>query len=210
MNSSGRSVSSFIQSHLQSFLIALAVVAALLVVSIGGTYAYLTHTTNQVSNAVSTGTVEVTVVENGSEVSGSVSTADLGQDSKQVALKNTGTASEYVRVTFMPEVYASGSTATEFTDQTWPVSFTGTTLTLGAATLYFADDWASNWTYDNGTFYSKSPIAVSGQTAVLLKGVTWAQGSTYANGSYTMKVNVIADAIQESAAAQEWGVGSSS
>lgn len=189
-------------------MVFLVVAAIALVLSIGGTYAYLTYTTNEVPNAMSTGSVKVGVVENDSEVSGSTNTANLGADSKQVALKNTGTASEYVRVTFMPEIYEADSTAAEFTDQTWPATFTGTTLTLGAATLYFADDWSSNWTYDNGTFYSKSSIAVGAQTAVLLKGVTWTDGSTYANGGYTMKVNVIADAIQESAAAQEWGVTS--
>lgn len=196
--------------------IPLFVLAALFVVAlagVGGTYAYLTYTTNQASNPLSIGEVQVSVVENGAELSSdeSKNNVSLGSDSKQVALKNTGTVPAYLRVTFVPEVRSVSqgveTDANVFMDQTWPATFTGTELSLGLVTLHFAEGWTSNWTYKDGTFYSKQPVAAGTVTTTLLMGVTTT--SDYDTSKHgTVYVNVIADAIQESAAAEEWGISS--
>lgn len=194
-------------------ILAAVVIASL---SIGTTYAYLHTTTPAVENDLSMGTVAVDIYENGARVQGAQS-AVLGENNKQIKLGNpegSNNASEVVRVTFVPEVEALGENgsatgANAFTDQNWPASFSdfGTdsegcsVATLGLVTLHFASGWQESWTYNDGTFYYNEALEPGSETPVLLTGVTWADGvdsSKYGS----MKVNVIADALQADAKAQ--------
>lgn len=218
MYSSGRSESAHLQSHFShTALIVLAVVAALLVASIGGTFAYLTYTTNSATNELGTGSVGLSITEadgnsNTIEPTNGAATATLGENTKNVTLKNTGTAAEYIRVSFVPEVeepqYDSTSNtyanANIFMDETWPESFTGNSMTLGLVTLHFSSDWTKYWTYDNGAFVSTNPVEAGNSIGPLLTGAKWTADATI-ESSYVMKVNVIAEAIQENAKA-EWGI----
>lgn len=221
MYSSGRCATAHSLSHFShTALIVLAVVAALLVASIGGTFAYLTYTTNAVTNELGTGSVGLVITEtdgsnNTIEPTNGAATATLGDSTKNVSFTNTGTAAEYIRVSFVPEVEDTipdtttntTSTANVFMDQKWPDTFTDNSMTLGLVTLHFSSDWANYWTYKNGAFISTKPVAADGSIGSLLTGATWTAGATIEN-DYVMKVNVIAEAIQENAVADAWGIGS--
>lgn len=200
-------------------LAALAVVVAL---GVGGTYAYLSTTTKSVSNTLGTGSVGLMVSEGSGGQSLTVTgdgtaTATLGTNTKQVTLTNTGTVAEYIRVSFVPEVeqefYDESTKTTQmanvFMDENWPTSFSGTELTLGLVTLHFADGWASSWTYKNGAFISTNPVDAKASIGPLLTGVTWATdastGAEVAHDDYTMRVNVIAEAVQTAAKSDAFG-----
>lgn len=208
----------FLSRFSRGGLAVLVILAVVVCLGVGGTYAYLTTTTNQVENSVSTGAVALALYENDNLVTtGSELSSTLGQASKKVQLENPAgdhNVPVYVRVSIVPEVvepqYDSISKTYEdanvFMDETWPESFTETSMDLGLVTLYFNSNWANYWTYSNGAFVSKEALAVGTKTQPLLMGVDWKTGTTdVEKENRTIRVNVIAEAVQTAAKSDAFG-----
>lgn len=192
--------------------LALALIVCL---SITGTLAYLAWTTNQTPNRAVTGEVELHIVEkvndSTEEFTDTNKEFSLGTTTKKVAIK-AGTAAnrvpEKVRVTFIPEVQSSDYAAAvafneaNTTSSTWGeivIDTSGTYIKTDMLRLYINPDYATYWTYSDGTFTSNSTLKYGEQTPDLLYGVTMADGSTTNTAYGTVTVNVIADAIQSTA-----------
>lgn len=201
-----------------------AALAVVLAFSVGGSYAYLTYTTNSETNTLSAGNVSIEVVEtdaNGQEIATNNGAAQvaLGQTAKNISVKNTSSVPVYVRISFVPEIeetFVDEESKTEqkantFMDEDWPDSFndtslTDTSLTVGVVTLYFANGWTNSWTYNNGAFVSKAAVAPGATIGPLLTGVDWSTEATDEQKTEdTLRVNAFAEAIQQ-AAKDEWNI----
>ena len=192
----------------------IAVLSLILVLSLSvtGTLAYLQWTANQTPNRSTVGEVELHIVENVNTSTTAVTDTDsntnFGTGNKVVKLK-AGTAAnrvpEKVRVTFVPEVqYKDGDgntlNANVAMAEDWSADATtdtsGTYFTYGLLKFYVNADWKDKWDYSDGTFTYKTTLGKGEETENLLLGVDYVTASD-ADNYGTVKVNVIADAIQE-------------
>lgn len=189
--------------------IALLSLVLVMAFSVVGTYAYLQWTGNQTPNRTSTGEVEINVVESingGAEVTNTNQTeVTFGTDTKKVKFK-AGTAEnrvpEKLRVTFVPEVErTSNAGANAFVAEDWataPVTdATGTYVKYGIFKLYLNSAWATDWTYSDGTFTYSKTLKKDQETPYLLMGVEVDVPEEDKDQYGAVKVNVIADVIQE-------------
>lgn len=192
------------------------IVFALLLVGVLATAAYLTALANDKVNQLNTGIVEVTLMENGSAVTGS-NIVSFGEEDKQVSVKNTGTATQFVRVQIGTPMenatLTNGGSAYLPADASNLDSYgfadpgSDNTVTIGTYVYHFASNWSDNWFYYHGSFYCKTPIAEGETTPVLLMGIT-----DTSTDSETMVASVTVDGIQSSPSSyveDAWGVNAS-
>ncbi len=199
--------------------IVVLVLTLVLALSIADTLAYLTYSANQTPNRQSTGDVGIQIVENGTIVSGA-NTVDAGLTSKKVQLKSNDVENrvpELVRIAFVPEVQEKADADTGVSrgnliyDETWsnPIQDTDGNwiIQTDLIKLYLLSNWYDNWYYKDGTFYYKKVLEKNINTPELLQGVAWADTSIDSSNYGSVKVNVIADAIQANPAeaAASWG-----
>jgi hypothetical protein len=188
----------------------IATLSLILVVSlsVAGTLAYVTHTTNQTPNRATDGEIDIHIVENlngGDEVLDTDSTFELGTTSKLVWVRSADTDSQVpskVRISFMPQVKSKDATnASVSFGESWSALKTdanGVYISTDLLKLYINSNYADYWDYADGAFTSKGKIEKGQTTPYLLEGVTMADGinrSDYGN----IKLNVIASAVQENA-----------
>lgn len=199
--------------------ISLLCLVLVLVLSIGGTLAYLTWTANQTPNRTASGEIALQIVENGTAIEDDYATeeVDSGEGNKTVQVKSTDEpdrADEIVRVTFIPEVEAKDGTGNVAMSESWSAVKTETVdgetkhyVETELLKLYLADDWSSHYLYKDGVFYYNKVVSKDTTTEELLSGVTLQNDVNKADYG-DVKVNVIADAIQSSPAdaPKSWGV----
>lgn len=182
----------------KSILFALSVMLVL-VISAGGTMAYLTARTQDRDNAFGFPTAGVTIEENFS-----------GWDLKEVQVKNDSTVPGVVRVMLLPRVedaagsYVSANLGTLAAPQ-------DNKLVMGDFTLELAANWADHWFYQDGFFYYRQVLGSAATTEKLLQKVSLTQDTPELREKYkdlSVKVDVQADILQaEGGAPQaEWGV----
>jgi hypothetical protein len=179
---------------------------------VGGTLAFEKYSGNATPNRGTEGDVDVHIVEN---VNNTIDTTDtnqtevtFGTDTKKVKLKagtDPDVANQKVRVSFVPQrvaatYEASNRIANAFLDEDWSATPAtdddGPYVQYGEFKLYIDANWAEKWDYNNGTFTYKQSLNSGEETSYLLLGVKLTSGEETAEG---VKVNVIAEAIQDTA-----------
>ena len=206
--------------------IAILCLVLVLALSVGGTLAYITWTANQTPNRSTNGEVEIEIVETNTKAGTSTEvdssknttgTSEGGDDTKQVTVKSDddeNRAEEVARVYFIPEIESkqvegANIAITEYWGK--GVQQDATTnkyyIETDVIKLWLADDWSTNWVYDNGTFYYKKVLAKNTKTPTLLTGVTL-QDNVNKNDYKSIKVNVVAEAMQTTptSALDDWKV----
>lgn len=197
------------------------VLALVIALGIGGTLAYVIYTANQTPNRATAGEVGLYIVENGTKNTSGSATISAGDTTKQVQVLSeeaTNRVDEVVRVTFVPQVEQKDSSGNvlgqQLLDEEWSApSQTGDAsnrfyIKTDLLTLYLADDWQDNYIYKDGAFIYNKVLEPGQTTPTLLQGVVWADSSKDSADYGTVKVNVVADAIQASPAEalSAWGV----
>ena len=190
----------------------------LIALCVGGTLAYLTWTSNQTSNRTDLGSVEIEIVET-NKVGTTSTTVDTsntnageetkgnsegGRDTKVVKVKSDdddNRVEEAVRVMFVPELESKQTEGANIAStEYWGKGVQGNStdgyyVETDVLKLWLADDWADNWSYDNGAFYYKKVLKGNTTTPELLKGVTL-QDSANKSDYASIKVRVVAEALQ--------------
>lgn len=195
----------------------------ILALSVTGTLAFLSYTANQTPNRVSTGEVELHIVEDvGNASGGATAVVDQDQSGVYYARGNkkvrvfAGTAAnrvdEKVRVSFVPEIesktysganmllsenWTNTALGENATDGKYLLLTTTTSTGSGKIKLLLANDWDTYWDYSDGTFTYKDTLGKGEATTYLLEGVNLDGDSSVLYGN--VKINVIASAIQEGA-----------
>ena len=150
--------------------LAAAALLMVLVMSVGGTLAWLTAHTNAITNTFTVATPGVEIEEGFDK-----------QTKSNVQVKNTGEVEAYIRVALVP---------------TWTSDAEGKNAVGEPASL---EDLKIEGTFpgagwlkgSDGYYYYQTPVAPGGRTAVLLEKAT----VTTENG-YHMNLQVMADSIQ--------------
>ena len=147
--------------------LAAAALLMVLVMSVGGTLAWLTAHTNAITNTFTVATPGVKIEEGFDK-----------QTKSNVQVKNTGEVEAYIRVALVPTWEdENGNAVAE------PASLDDLSITWGNS-----GKWLKG---TDGYWYYKEPVAPGGRTAVLLEKAT----VTTENG-YQMNLQVMADSIQ--------------
>ena len=201
--------------------IALLSLVLVLGLSVASTFAYYGWTANQTPNRASAGEVGFSIVEyvDGAEEVTANEKVDAGQTvkygvgNKKVKVRasdTAGIANQRVRVSFIPERLSKEKDAdetkyaSEYMSEDWSASVQQTKgegdvvteawIECDDVKLYINPSWADEWTYSNGSFTRKASLEPGESSDVLLLGMTM---SSSASSYYEVKVNVIAEAIQE-------------
>lgn len=160
----------------------------LLVGVVGGSLAYLTTTTSDVTNTFTPGRVTCEIIEPGWEQDKT--------EKNNVTVKNTGNTDAFIRAAIVA---------------TW-VDSDGN---ISAAKPEIGKDYTmslgSDWTTVGDFYYYKQSVAPQGNTAELVVNAAPIPGK--APEGYTLCIDIIADAIQSNpmkAVQQSWGVTISS
>lgn len=221
------------KSRFHKSTIALLAVAVLLLVgsAVGSTRAALTYFSETYYAQMNTPEIGVTLVENGRDVAtdgeegvllGSLSNVKLGQAyTEQLAVKNSGTIDQYVRV----RIYKSWTDAGGNKDTTLSPAYIDLNFLTGSGWI----EDASAATAERSVWYYTRPVAV-GETTPLLSDTiriddalatkvtqtTWEENgkliteSVYAYDGYTFHLTAEVDAVQNHNAADAirsaWGV----
>lgn len=196
---------------------------------VGGTLAFIQWATDQNPNRDTMGNVEVEIVEVNTDKDGNETTLDTenftttdgvsegGVNNKVVKVKSDDDANrvdEVVRVQFLPEIESNDVSGghiaiSEYWDQgvQQDVATNKFYVETSALKLWIADDWESNWVYNDGTFYYKKVLPKNTTTPTLLTGVTL-QNTINKNDYKSIKVKVIAEAMltNPKEALDDWGV----
>lgn len=178
-------------------LISSIVLAVLLVV--GGTMAWFTSETKEVTNTFKTGTVDIEVNEEFDEDDNqNINPGDV--KTKEVKVSNVGTKSAYIRVKLTP-VWDGGKLPNE-------VEFHKGDVVTTAIMAYYEilNDWQL---HNDGWCYYPYIVEKDSPTPNIIEEVIFAgkyMPNTYQGKQFTLKVE--AEAIQASngAALDEWGV----
>lgn len=183
----------------KSVIAGLALLLVLLV-SAGGTLAYLTIRTETADNTFQFPAAGVDIVEEFN-----------GWDIKQVQIKNS---SEYVpgvaRVLLLPRVqdaegnYVQASLGALQAPE-------GIAMTMGDFTFELADNWKDNWFYQDGFFYCRTVLEPGETSHILLEKVRLTSDTPEMREKYkdyTVKADVQADILQAEGGAPEaeWDV----
>ena len=206
--------------------IALLCLVMVISLSVVGTFAYEKWNGNTVPNRTNSSDVELHIVENINGGATAITDQDqtgvnMGYGNKKVYVqvgqdenKEKNRGPEKVRVSFIPECesaeYEGANVAIDETNAAgkWGEVLTDTSghkyISNDVLKLYIADDYSSKWDYDgDGTFTYKTALKTNEKTETLLYGVDFVNASDKDNYG-GVKVNVIADAIQETAADEVW------
>lgn len=156
-------------------------IVLLLLVTVGGTLAYIFTQTPPVENTFTPSKVACAVVENGgTPVTGN--TVNTGTSKDNVQIKNTGDTDAYIRVALV--VTWKNANGNVWAKSPEP----GKDYTL-------VTDLSGGWTYNDkdGYYYYSEAVAPSHLTSVLIKSCV--QSGTAPEG-YTLSVEIVASAIQ--------------
>lgn len=146
---------------------------------VGSSLAYLVADTTAVVNTFTPGSVSSEVKE----------TFENGTK-KDVTIKNTGNTDAYIRAMV---VITWKDTSGNVYGASQPVAGTDYTISYG-----------TGWTLgSDGFWYYNEVVAAGESTAVLIESCEY---TANAPDGYTLSVEIIADAIQESAVYEAWGV----
>ena len=194
-------------------VLALALVAAL---SITGTLAYLTWTSNQTANRATQAEVKVRIGERTS-----ISSTDVKYDTDGNYANGVGNKvvafyseeapniqNEKITVSLVPEIEAkdikdtSGNTVSNaylsFEENWSSIQNDGSHdyIETSVVRVYLADDWSDNWSQNvDGTFTYKQTLAAGEKTTDLVTGVTLVD--TVSSTDYkSVRLSVLAQAIQ--------------
>lgn len=183
----------------KSLLTGLAI-ALVLLISAGGTIAYLTTRTETADNLFDFPPAEVDIIEE-----------FIGWEVKQVQVKNTSDkVPGVVRVLLLPRVLdAEGNYAQTSLGSLGEPN--GNRVVMGDLTFELADDWADNWFYQDGFFYCRRVLEPGETSPVLLEKVSLTNDTPELREKYeglTIDVDVLADILQAEggAPALEWEV----
>lgn len=154
-------------------LILLASLAAILLVGVGATLAFLVDESDPVTNTFEPGNVAVTVQEN--------FTQD-GTEKTNVCVKNTGNVDAYIRVAIIPT----------WEDNDGPV---GVSASLGDLniTLGSNNKWKKG---TDGFWYYTSSVAPQDSTDILIDSTTVKTNSAGYKAGYQMNLQILAQGIQ--------------
>ena len=192
-----------------SNFVALLLIALVIALLVGGSYAYLNWTTDQTPNRVGAGIIEFHIVESTdgttAEKVDQDATFTAGAENNKVKFRagdSEKVGDARIRVSFMPQVGSSEVDGTNVLfGENWSepsTDGTGTFISTDILKLYINPSYADFWDYSDGTFTTKEAVAGGEETPVLLYGATLADGKD--SGDYSsVKVNVIASAIQANA-----------
>ena len=182
--------------------------------SITGTLAYLSYTSNQTPNRAEVGEADVRIGERESIEATAVTydtdgTYSAGQNSKVVAIyagESEVQVEENVTVSLVPQVESKSYVDTsgnvlsggyENFDQNWSGVQTDATtgrdfIETSIVRVWLAEGWSDNWTFNgDGTFTYKTTIKKDEKTTDLMTGVTL-QSGVKADDYQNIKVVVIA------------------
>jgi len=170
-------------------------------------YAFFHDAAQPPPSALPFGALTVTIIENDG--------GPISWDRREVRLKNAneGGMPGVVRVMFVPQLRTAGEDGDaglglggNFGVLRAPSDAPPAILVLGDLTLYFAEDWASNWFYRDGYFYYRTALGPGEATAPLLTKVTLTYDSAAARQRYRdmeIRVEIMADIIQADGGAPE-------
>ena len=187
--------------------------------SIGGTLAYLTFTSNQTPNRAGVASADVRIGERTSieatevtyDTDGSYSG---GQNSKVVAVyagTSEGQVEENVTVSLVPQAESDSFIDTSGTvqdggyanfNQNWSGVQTDATtgcdfIETSILRVWLAEGWSDNWTFNgDGTFSYKTTIKKGEKTTELMTGVTL-QSGVKKDDYKSIKVVVIAQGVSK-------------
>lgn len=158
-----------------------AVICIVLALLASGTLAYFTQESEIVHNVITTGTIDVELIETGEDgrpfedIDGAM---PGGSYAKEVTVNNTGTADAYVRVKVdMSIELANGEE--------------GDVLLLGLIGLD-----TTNWEYKDGYYYYKEALKPGETTPPLFTGVSISEQMDNPYQNCTISVDVSAQAVQ--------------
>ena len=187
--------------------------------SITGTLAYLSYTSNQTPNRAEVGQADVRIGERVSIEATAVTydtdgTYDAGLNSKVVAVyagESDVQVEENVTVSLVPQVESKSYVDTsgnvlsggyENFDQNWSGVQTDAStgrsyIETSIVRVWLAEDWSDNWTFNgDGTFTYKTTIKKDEKTTDLMTGVTL-QSGVNADDYQSVKVVVIAQGVSK-------------
>lgn len=170
-----------------------------MLVSAGGTIAYLTTRTEDKDNTFAFPDAEVTIVENFD-----------GWNIKEVQVKNDSGIPGVARVLLIPRIEdAEGRYV--FADLGQPSQPQDNKIIMGDFTLELAADWEDNWFCQDGFFYYRKVLEPGATSEKLLQKVSLTEDTTELREKYkdlSIKVDVQADFLQAEGGApeSEWGV----
>ena len=171
-------------------LILLASLAAILLMGVGATLAFLEDKSGPVENTFVPGNVAVTVQETFTQG---------GTEKKDVYIQNTGNVDAYIRVAIIP---------TWEDDDGNPVGVSASLSDLNIS--WGSDKWKKA---DDGFWYYTSPVPAGDSTENLIASATVKTDSAGYNAGYKMNLQILAQGIQadgvdsndETPVEQAWG-----
>lgn len=168
-------------------------------VTVTGTLAYFSHE-DQAHNVITSGKVSIELVEKTIDGNTKVDFPKEGiggvmpgtSVSKIVSVKNTGNADAWIRVGVDLEIKDQNASSSD-SIKNLPLAITKDGKTIDVITLDIDD---TNWIYENGYYYYKSPVKPEQFTSTLFEHVTFAKeiGNEYQN--CTILIDVSAEAVQ--------------
>lgn len=184
-----RSTKQLLRRHQKRFVTLLVSLLLMLVLTVGGTLAFIMTKANEKTNTFIPAQVSCEVIE---EFDGVVKS--------NVAVKNTGNTNAYMRaainVTWMKDENAAEQTVTAKVPQ----------IGVDYALIFLAD---TGWIKGaDGYWYYQTPIAPGTSTAKLIQECKQLEGADIPQG-YHLSVEIVASAIQSSPAAvvaEQWNV----
>ena len=154
----------------------------LLALTVGGTVAWLTSKTNDITNTFTPSKVTCRVDENFDPTTGVKS---------NVKVTNTGDTTAFIRVKLV--TYRTNDAGDH----------------IGGTADPPAIEFDGNWFLYNGYYYYKKPVNVGDQTTNLIDSITLTENYNDADGGH-QAIDVMAEAIQsqpEAAVKEAWGEG---
>lgn len=170
-------------------------------VAVTGTLAYYTHE-DRAHNVITSGNVAIELVEKTLDGNTEI---DFPKDgisgvmpgtsvSKIVAVKNTGSADAWIRVSVDMEIHDQNASSTASNSgKKLPLTIQKENRTIDVITLDVDD---ANWIYENGYYYYKKPVNPDAFTSTLFENVAFAKemGNEYQNCK--VLIDVSAEAVQ--------------
>jgi hypothetical protein len=177
-----------------------SVLALLLTVSVGFTYAYSMAQTGTKENSFVKGKPGIEIHENNSSTPTTSNT--VNNNIKLVKVQNTGNIPAYARVMLVPGYKSAANVNFNFGTMPSSISKDASSFSMGDIKLNFAPNWSNSWFYvfdstDNiGYFYYKESLPPSGFTSTLLASVEAADPAKLGTMIDNIQVDVITDSIQ--------------
>lgn len=162
-------------------------IVLILLVTVGGTLAYIFTQTPPVENTFTPSKVACAVIENSTGEAYTNNIVETGTSKNNVMIKNTGDTDAYIRVALVFNWMSEDGT------KIWAVAPKESDYEI-----VYADD--SKWELSGGYWYYKDPVAPGHLTGELITSVKLNEGVTGPKGTdgtqYYLSVEIVASAIQ--------------